>query len=175
MESRDKTICKDFANEVWLFLDQDLPAARMDYWNGHIQECDTCSALVDSISIATNSAKEDLYIELADPAFDKMIASVFTIKKSAIFGLQPKRSGYNLFTASRIKYSIAAGLIILAFLFSFNITKENPKRTFRSEVQEEIPHPTQATLSQMVEMVYGSEMDRQIGLLEVQVKELNIK
>lgn len=172
MESRDKTICKDFINEVWPFLDQDLPTARIDYWNRHIHECDTCSAFIDSIFNAINSAKEDLYVELTDQAFNKMITSVFTRKRSAVFELQTKGSVYKLFTASKLKYSIAAGMIILAFIFTFNITKDNPIRTFRNEVQEEIPHPTQATLSQMVEMVYGNELDKHLNSLESQINNL---
>lgn len=175
MESSNNTICKDFANKVWLYLDQDLPSNRMDSWNRHIQQCNTCSALINSISNSTNSAKEDLYVELTDPAFNKIIADVFTKKKSAIFRLQTKRSSYKLFNTSKLKYSIAVGLIILAFIFSFNITKDNPIRAFRNDDKTVISPLSEAQLSQMVEMVYGSEMDRQIGLLEVQMKELNIK
>lgn len=175
MESRDNKTCQDFKNEVWLFLDQDLTTDRMEYWNHHIQQCETCSSLLASISDATTSAKEDLFIELADPAFDKIITRVFTQKKNSVFSLTSKLRNHRLFTTTRLKYSFAAGLIILAFVFSFNITKKNPLRTFHKDVHVEMPHPDQATLSQMVEMVYGSEMDRQIGLLENQVKELNIK
>jgi hypothetical protein len=175
MVTRNNTICKDFENEAGLYIDKDLSPEGMNFWNSHIISCETCSSRLDTINYAESFAKKELAVELTDSTFEKIINKVFTKRKRLIFSLPIHKNSNRILTASRIRFSLVASLIILAFIFSLDITKQNDVKTFRTNVHVEISTSNKAKLSQMVEMVYGNEFDKQLNLLENQVNELNVK
>lgn len=81
MQQADKTHCKQFEIEVWLYISGELDEKRKHSWDSHLEICKECRELLNSNVETSSFYKENLEDDISDIVFDKMIENI-TVKSS---------------------------------------------------------------------------------------------
>lgn len=150
MHQENKGLCKQFENEVWLYLSEEIDAERRMLWNKHLAECPVCSALLSSNSRISALYKENMSEDLLDSSFDRII------EKAAAKRTLPEKVKYffagfgKSFVFGKVIFGsalVTASLIIL--LFS---QRPNPVK----QIVEQVSNWEDSTVTSAIEKVSGS-------------------
>lgn len=174
MESSDNKICNSFEKESLLFIDNDLPKDRIEFWEQHLAGCADCSMYLNDIKSIIKDANEKLVIDISETSLTNLIHTAVSKNKITHFTIKTIFSKSYLLQNSKLRITISAAIIILAFVISFisfSIKTKNvsQSRSDLESVQQQIP------LNKMVQIVYGNEMDHQLDLIQKQMNKLNLK
>ncbi len=137
MDDTNKKSCKEFENEMWLFLDHSLEEERKKYWQNHLTSCSECSSLLKaSVETIENYNKIPLD-DLRDKSFTKVIERITANKKEyKITPIKRNRSLFEIFGFYKLTFGgalVAAAIIFLIIAFINDpkipeIKKELPKQ-----------------------------------------------
>lgn len=118
MHQENKNLCKQFENEVWLYISDETDSERKALWDKHLSECSGCTALLNSNRQIVSLYKENMSEDLLDSSFDKIIEKA-TSKISFFEKLKYSFSGFGKsFLFGKIVFGsalVTASLIILLF------------------------------------------------------------
>ena len=139
MNQENKQLYNRFKDEVWLFLDNDLPEDQMEFWRLKLKEIPELEELISdyrSVSDYYDSVKEmdigpDSYNRMVDKAIKKK--SIFTKLKLFIANLL---RGESEFAFGKIAF--ASALIIAAVLISLLSNKPNPVMNISNPINSEL-------------------------------------
>jgi hypothetical protein len=73
MNQKDKSLCKLFEDEVWLYISDELDEEKKAMWEKHITGCSTCSNLLKSDMEISALYKENMAEDMLDSSFAMMI------------------------------------------------------------------------------------------------------
>lgn len=137
-QERDQ-LFKEFEKEVWLFLDNDLPKRRIEFWNKKINEIPELQNLINdynSVSNLYNSSEEKI---LSSNKFDDMID--VAINKNTIFAktkqfIQTLLSGESELAFGKMAF--ASALVIAAIVISIVSNRNNPVVKMTQTINSEL-------------------------------------
>ncbi|MFA7227436.1 MAG: zf-HC2 domain-containing protein [Melioribacteraceae bacterium] len=73
MYSENRAACREFEKEMWLFIADELPEDRMNFWKEHLSGCGSClSGLEEGVKLSSVFKVESL-VDLDDSRFNSMI------------------------------------------------------------------------------------------------------
>ena len=124
-------ICKDFENEIWLYMEQSLPQERIYFWNKHVKQCSKCSTLILSEKSLLETCKDELAEDILDSKFDMMIS--IAVKQKSKLSLKQiwyYKKGFSIKT----KFAVISGLAVVAIVVSLITPRQNPVKTVSSEL-----------------------------------------
>jgi len=137
--SIDKITFRKFEEEIWLYLDKDLPEEKMQFWAKLIEQNEELKKEIKSIKLASNFYNETIDYNLDDLTFNKIINQTIN-KKSLLlkgkdyFSKLLNRDDENLFG----KVAFASLLIVFAVIASLTSSNPNPTKTLVKTVKSEI-------------------------------------
>jgi hypothetical protein len=73
MTNIKNVLCQDFEHEMWLYITEELPSERMEFWKKHLLNCDECLLELNEELTATSAIKEEVSVDLDDSTFNRMI------------------------------------------------------------------------------------------------------
>ena len=83
-------LCRDFENEMWLFISNELPSERLEFWKKHLAECDDCvKNMEEELKIASVVAGETM-VDIDEATYNRMINAAVKHNKYGlknIFGI----------------------------------------------------------------------------------------
>lgn len=130
-------IVKDFENEIWLYLDEDLPQSRMNYWSEAIEEIPELLDMLNETKRALNIYDTTVLADVDDPAFEKMLNRA-TVGGTLLEKVKRFISGRNFsgggseFNVHKIAFG---GILVIAAMVIFMLTdKPNPVKTISGDV-----------------------------------------
>jgi len=124
-------ICKDFENEIWLYMERSLPQERMEFLDKHVELCSKCSTLIRSEKNLLETCKDELAEDILDSKFDMMISMAVKPKiKLSLKQIRYYKKEYSIKT----KFAVISGLAVLAIVVSLITPKQNPVKTVSSEL-----------------------------------------
>lgn len=131
MTDYNDLICKDFENEIWLYMDQSLPQERMNFWNKHVEQCTKCPALIRSEKSLLETCKYELAEDILDSKFDMMISNAIRPhRKFSLKHIWIKNKEFSIKT----KFAVISGLAVVAIVVSLITPQQNPVKTVSSEL-----------------------------------------
>ena len=139
MNSEKKQLYNQFKNEVWLFLDNDLPEDRMEFWQHKLKEIPELGEMVNDYQTVSNYYEQVKEIDIGRDNFNKMIDKA--IKKKTIFFklhilIENLLRGESEFAFGKIAF--ASALIVAAVLISVLSNKPNPVTNITNSINAEI-------------------------------------
>ena len=159
-------ICKDFENEIGLYMEQSLPQERMKFWDKHVEPCSKCSALIRSEKSLLETCKDELAEDILDSKFDMMInmavkpKSKLTLKQMLYY-----KKEYSIKT----KFAVISGLAVVAIVVSLITPRQNPVKTVSSELLDwegtKIDSQIES-LQDKIEVINNDEWSNQLKIID---------
>lgn len=175
MISNDKMICKEFETEVYLYIDNDLSAERLNFWRGHLTKCNDCASLLKEVEMISNVAEEKLTEDLLDVKYDKMIERAVRQKKFSIGEwFFPKEKSKEKF-ALATKIAIVSGLAVIAVIISLLSPKPNPVKAIPNDLLDWEGKKIVAQINEVktkLKLIHGDNWDKQIIMIDQRMKDL---
>jgi len=139
MNQEKDQLFKEFEKEVWLFLDNDLPKQKMEFWNKKLIEIPELKKLINYYRSISNLYKDSEEIELSSEKFDKMIDSA--LSKNTFFAkiknfIQTLLSGESELAFGKMAF--ASALVIAAIVISIVSNRNNPVVKMTQTINEEL-------------------------------------
>lgn len=132
--------CEQFRNEMWLYLDGDLPKDKRDLWKEHISTCNKCSAELktakDTIALYENIPLEDVDNQIYKTMINTATAAPLTSTSKSMSKYTSRgRSLSEMFGFYKLAFGggLLAAAVLLIFITFFNtpkipvITKQIPQ------------------------------------------------
>lgn len=139
MNQEEQQLYKEFEKQVWLFMDNDLPENKMQFWNEklrEIPELNNCITEYKRISNLYAEVKDvDLDLNKFNSMIDKAIKkdSFFTVINNSISGLFKDGSEF-VFG----KIAFASLLIIAAVIISLLSNRSNPVNNLSQKLNSSV-------------------------------------
>lgn len=89
MTNTKNVLCQDFENEMWLFIAEELPSEKMEFWKTHLLVCDKCALQLNEELMVASAAKEQSLVDFDNSTFNRMIDNAVIKRKnwlSIVFG-----------------------------------------------------------------------------------------
>jgi hypothetical protein len=184
MNQKDKSLCKLFEDEVWLYISGELDDERKAMWEKHITGCHVCSNLLISDREISALYKENMTEDILDSSFAIMIEKA-TAERSFSEKIKYFFSGLGKsFLFGKIIFGgalVTASLLIILFSQRPNPVKQiaekmiNREDTTISTASEKVPASDLANSSsadKKEEEWNSSVSDIQSGITRME-KEIN--
>ena len=135
-ENKDYLI-KEFENEIWLYLDGDLPESRIKFWNEKINDVPELLEILNETKQVLNIYDSSVITDVNDTAFEKMLQRA-TVRTSLLDRVRRFISGLNSTedsSQSNIHKIAFGGVLVIAAMVIFMLTeKPNPVKTISADV-----------------------------------------
>jgi uncharacterized radical SAM superfamily Fe-S cluster-containing enzyme len=135
-ENKDQLI-KEFENEIWLYLDGDLPESRIQFWNEKINEVPEILETLNETKQVLNIYDSSVAADVNDTAFEKMLQRA-TVRVSLLDRVRRFISGLSSTgdnPQSNIQKIAFGGVLVIAAMVIFILTeKPNPVKTISADV-----------------------------------------
>lgn len=129
----DKYLTEEFEKDMWLFLDEDLPAERMSFWKNQIKKNDEIKKkfkeTISFLSEYDNSHHE----ELEQGKFNQIVANV-TKHEHLFSNILSWLKGNNESKTFVPKLAFASSLILAALVMLILSQRPNPVNRISNEV-----------------------------------------
>jgi hypothetical protein len=130
-------IIKEFENEIWLYLDGDLPESRLNFWNEKIEKIPELLDMLNETKQVLNIYDTTVLADVDEPAFEKMLkratvgGTLFEKARRFMAG-STSRGGSRESNIPKIAFG---GVLIIAAMVIFMLTdKPNPVKTIGGDV-----------------------------------------
>ena len=175
MPEYNKSKCRDFENEIWLFIDMDLPEDQLNIWKDHLTICDKCSRILDEtkklISLASSNT-----IDIEEVRFDQMTKKIVS-KKSFSFGKILSNLSFRPQKRSSIvwKVGLTFALVIAAIIISVTSKQQNTVKGVGKNILDwngtEINNEL-IQLNQRITFMKSDSWNREINSIDYQIENL---
>jgi hypothetical protein len=132
MAEINKDPCDDFKNDIWLYLDKDLPDEKMIFWQGHIVNCANCRKLLSDNQGILNSYNKVPLDDLLDVSYQKMIDNA-TANKS---GAPVKRSKSLVDVFGFYRLTFGGAVVAAALIFILITVFKDPEIQFNKSISK---------------------------------------
>ncbi len=133
----NNNLVRDFEKEIWLYLDNDLPESRMNFWNEKIESVPEILELLNETKQTLNIYDSNMISDVDDEAFSRMLnratsrSSFLEKVKRLIPGFSAAPEG----NEANIQKIAFGGVLVIAAMVIFMLTeKPNPVKTISSDV-----------------------------------------
>jgi len=160
-ENKDNII-KEFENEVWLYLDGDLPESKINYWNEKIEAFPELLDLLNETKQALNIYNTTVPADIDDPAFEKMLKRA-TVGDTLLGKIKLFMSGRNFSGGgeSNVHKIAFGGILVIAAMIIFMLTdKPNPVKTISSDVFDWDAEEISTQLVEIQNSISGVQNDK---------------
>jgi len=127
MKNSIRNNCGQFSNDIWLYLDGDLPQDKQDLWKEHLLTCSKCGAELkaakDTIALYENVPMEDVDNQTYKMMINTATATPMLSVNKKISELTPRgRSLSEMFGFYKLAFGggLLAAAILLIFITFFN-------------------------------------------------------
>ncbi len=139
MSQEKNQLFKEFEKEIWLFLDNDLPDARMRFWNQKLDENPELNKCVEDYLAISELYNEDKNVDLDIDKFNHMVETA--ISKSFLWS-KVKDFMDKLFSNESDlgfgKIAFASVLIVMAVAISLISNRPNPVVNLTKTINEKL-------------------------------------
>jgi hypothetical protein len=127
----------EFENEIWLYLDGDLPESRLKYWNEKIDSVPGLLEILNETKQVLNIYNSSVITDVNDTEFERMLKNA-TARSTLMEKVRRFSSNFGLKTKdnqSNIPKIAFGGVLIIAAMVIFMMTeKPNPVKTISADV-----------------------------------------
>jgi len=188
MQHENNFLIEEFEKEVWLYLDNDLPEERLNYWRNHLASNPALKLWLDEIQSTLKTYDELVIDNINDISFNQMINNA--VNKKTLFS--QIKSLFNTENSSGgfiPKIAFGSFLVIASLIILLLSEKPNPVNTISAELLDWDDKSTSVQISNintalsLIEnnnlkkyLLYKKTHDkwsRDIYTLEKQIKNLN--
>ncbi len=136
-----KSICEEFKEQVWLYLEPDADTQMKNFWNKHLAGCLDCSnhlKVTRKFLSAYNNIPEE---DISEIKFDKMINLVtsrsrFSLKQKTATAFEWLKHEFTF--AGNYKIAFGSTLIVLIFALILFFKEYKPKIEIKQKQDEAI-------------------------------------
>jgi hypothetical protein len=158
-----KSICEEFKEQVWLYLEPEADSQMKNFWNKHLAACLNCSDHLKATRKFLGAYNSIPAEDISEINFDKMITHVtsrskFSFKQKTAYALEWLK--HELSIAGNYKIAFGSTLIVLIFALILFFKEYKPKIEIKQKQTEEIK--TEEPASTLAENATASEI-RQIS------------
>ena len=186
----DDYIIEEFEKDIWLYLDNDLPTERMNYWNYQIQKNPEIRSKLNEAQIILTTYNDLSGVKLDNEKFEKMIQTA--TKQERLF-LKIKSFFLNKNESESLfpKMAFVTTLTIAAIVILVLSQKPNPVNKISNELldwNDEITSTQIQNISNSISLIENDDMkkfilfkttqgewNKNIFRLESQIKNLDDK
>jgi len=139
MNQELQQLIKEFEKEVWLFLDNDLPDARIEFWNQKLEVFPELNKYIEDYLLLSDLYDGSKDVRLESQKFNTMIEVALSTDKfwnKAINYFANLLSNETEFVFGKIAF--ASVLIIAAILISIVSNQPNPVVNMTNTINEEL-------------------------------------
>jgi hypothetical protein len=172
---KEDLICKDFKNEVWRYIEKDLPKERVIFWDKHIELCPSCSAFMQSELNMLTTCAETLSEDILDSRFDAMInTAVNTRKRFSVKNIFAKGEELSF----RTKVALISSFAVVAVVISLISPKQSPVKDVSNELLDwegaKINSQLE-TIEQKIETISNDKWSNEIRSIDEQLQKLEVR
>ena len=125
MQNEKDMTCKNFEIDLWLYLDNELPGEKMEYWRSHLKSCADCANLLKE-NERLFSEIDETAIDIEDEKFEMMIEH--SVSKRRFF-LSKIFSSFIINGSSKAslawRVALTSVLVVAAIIISLNSRQPN--------------------------------------------------
>ena len=173
MNSNEKMICVDFENEVYLYMDNELPADRSVFWKDHLSNCEACRLLLEEINVIVAATRESASEDVLDLKYDKMIENAVRQKKINLSQwLFPAGSFREKYSVS-LKIAVVGMLAVIAFVISLTTQRPNTVKAISKELLDWEGKKVTSQINEIkntIDLIHEDNWDKQIIMLDQRMK-----
>jgi len=137
MDDTNKKLCKEFENEMWLFIDHSLEEERKKFWQNHLVSCSDCSSLLKISSLTIEQYNQVPLDDLADSSYKKIINTITADNERTEHIFMPIKGNRSLFeNFGFYKLTFGGALVAAAIIFLIITFINDPKIP---EIKTELP------------------------------------
>ncbi len=139
MNPEEKQLFQKFEKEVWLFLDDDLPESRINFWNQKIEELPELKNCIEQYISISDMYTHESSVDIPNYKFDKMIDEA--ISKNSYYEnvkLYFKKLFSNDSEFVFGKIAFASALIIAAIFISIISNNTNPITNITNTINPQV-------------------------------------
>jgi hypothetical protein len=137
LSENKNNLIRDFEKEIWLYLDNDLPESRMNFWNDNIESVPELLELLNETKRTLNIYDSNILSDVDDETFDSMLkkATAPATLLNKLKRLLPGPTSVSDGSDANIQKIAFGGFIVIAAMVIFMMTeKPNPVKTISSDV-----------------------------------------
>ena len=125
MDDTNNKLCKEFENEMWLFIDHSLEEERKEIWQNHLVSCSDCSSLLKKSSEAIEQYNQVPLDDLSDDSYEKIINTISADNERTehiVMPIKGNRSLFEIFGFYKLAFggTVLAAALVLIFITFFN-------------------------------------------------------
>ncbi|TSA27184.1 MAG: hypothetical protein D4R68_06080 [Ignavibacteriales bacterium] len=175
MSNDEKMICKEFENEVYLFMDNNLSMDRKENWKQHLNKCKTCSSLLNEVEVVINQTREELTDDILESKYDRMIEQAVQKKRFKIIEwLFPQGTVKEKYAFS-LKLAVVGTLATIAIVISLTTQRTNTVKTISNELLDWEGKKITSQINEIkntINLIHEDNWDKQMILLDQRMKNL---
>ena len=175
MNSDEKIICRDFENEIYLYLDNEPTADRSVFWKDHLSNCEACRLLFEEINVIVDEARESASEDILDLKYDKMIEKAVHQKKFSLSQwLFPSGSFGEKYSVA-LKIAVVGMLAIIAFVISLTTQRPNTVKAISKELLDWEGKKVNSQINEIkntINLIHEDNWDKQMIMLDQRMKVL---
>jgi hypothetical protein len=174
MNNDEKIFCKEFQNEVFLYLNNELPIERFAFWQNHLSKCGDCSFEMKSALLISETFKEKSLVDVENSTFNKMIEKTI-IRRNWLYSIFENRHHYKERKSFYGKAALAGVLATAAIIISIITHQSIPVKNIPNNL---LDWEGTNFISQIddiktrIQMIDGVKWDQEIQLIDQKVEKL---
>jgi hypothetical protein len=128
MDDTNKKLCKEFENEIWLFIDHSLEQERKKIWQNHLVSCSDCSSFLKTSTETIEQYNQVPLDDLSDDSYNKIIGTITADNERTEHLVMPIKGNRSLFEIFGFyKLTFGGGFVAAAIIFLFITFINDPK------------------------------------------------
>jgi len=128
MDDTNKKLCKEFENEMWLFIDHSLEQERKKIWQNHLVNCSDCSSLLKTSTETIEQYNRVPLDELSDDSFERIINTITADNERTEHRVMPIKGNRSLLEIFGFyKLTFGGAFVAAAIVFLFITFINDPK------------------------------------------------
>lgn len=175
MNNRQEPICKEFNAELFLYIDNELPKEKMEFYRTHLSYCAECRLNLNEVNLISSIASEEICGDVLDAKFDKMIERATAKSKISIksffFPARDSQTGFGM----AFRVLAVAAVTVIAILFSLSTKQPNPVKNISKDLLDWDGDKIDAQiyeLSKGIMKVENTQWENNIQLIDRELKNL---
>jgi len=139
MSQEKSQLYKEFEREVWLYLDNELPKVKADYWNQKLEEFPDLHKCIEEYLFVSELYNEVEDLDITTDKFNFMVDKA--VSKKSFWGKVSSYSSRLFLNESEFtfgKIAFASALIIMAVVVSLISNSPNPVVNITKTINAEL-------------------------------------
>lgn len=175
MTNVKNVICQDFEHEMRLFITEELPAERIEFWKKHLLNCNECTVELKEELKVIAIIKEEVSVDLDDFSFNRMIDVAVSKRKSWVVNILGDRYNYAENKSFYGKAALVGLFATIAIIISLVTHQSIPVKNIPNDLLDWEGTKVISQINELkntINLIHEDNWDKQIIMLDQRIRAL---